>query len=53
MNLKRRFFPLGVSAIVESFTASRAAVQVHCMYMKQIKNIMKYQLYINASTNYR
>ena len=24
MNLKRRFFPLGVSAIVESFTASRA-----------------------------
>ena len=56
MHLKRRFFPLGVSAMCNHSKTPGGQLfrRFKCTaYTKQIKNIMKYQLYTNASKNNR
>ena len=60
MHLKRQFFSARCLCNVESFRTSSAETPggqligvLSALYIKQIKNIMKYQVYTNASKNYR
>ena len=55
MHLKRRFFPLGVSAMwnhSEHREQTPGGQLISAMYIKLRKNIMKY-LYMSTSKNYR